>query len=480
MSIAPVALCAMLLAGCSVPLAPGYELEKQTLDVHFVAGSPPHLAIRAGYQLRNVGNSELTSIDATLPLEKTFARQDLRVQIDGRSVVAAPVPNLASDETPGDDFRIPFDPPWPEKKRLSLVIEYDLAPALPGRASIAVNENSFHIHQGGWIPVLQTPRKLFAHDVERPDPAPINFLVPAGFAVLSGGDPAGSKKRGGEVEYRFRLQKWDLDPYVVAGRYQQQTVNLPGPGVIFWTLEPLSPAMAQASGGRLSAAMTTYEKAFGTIARSAQPIWLVETPALLRSFSSAEDEPAARPFPGGVLLNRAAFAAGVASESFLALADHELAHTWLGEEIILRPEARLGMGEGFAEYATVVLAEARGGPAARREAVERFLRAYDDERTKAADKPLRALTARDPWEQRRLAFTKGALFFVALEDQYGEDGVRKSLAYLFRTMRGESAGYAELRSALEQQTGQNLGGFFRAWLDGKGIPEDFRKRYEDN
>ena len=46
------------------------------------------------------------------------------------------------------------------------------------------------------------------------------------------------------------------------------------------------------------------------------------------------------------------------------------------------------------------------------------------------------------------------------------------------SLRGSEVGYAELRAALEIEAKQSLADFFRLWLDGKDIPEDFRARYE--
>ncbi len=470
----------MFLAGCSVPLAPGYRVDKQSLDVHYVAGASPRAEVRASFQLRNTGSADLPSLVAVLPSRKIFATQDMTLKIGGRTIAPAPLESAAAGETRGDDVQIPFDPPWPRNSVINLVFEYTLAPPPPGRGSIAFNENSFHLNQGGWMPQLEAPKKIFAHNIDRIDPELVSFLVPADFSILSGGRYKGSKKRGGEVEYRFQLGKSDLDPYAVAGRYLRQTIQASGISINFWTMDALPESKASAAGSDLAGAMSIYAKNFGSLPHRPASIWLVETPAHLFSYAGTENEPAARSFPGGVLLNRQGFTAGVDSFPFLNLAEHALAHMWLGEEILLRPEAELGMGEGFAQYAPIVLDESRGGAAARRRVVVYLIHEYDDARVKAVEKPLRVLTEGDPWEQRRFAFTKGPLFFIALEDKCGEAGVRKGIAYMIQTLRGQIAGYDTLRSAIEQKTGQDLGAFFRTWLDEKGIPEEFRKSYDSN
>jgi len=79
---------------------------------------------------------------------------------------------------------------------------------------------------------------------------------------------------------------------------------------------------------------------------------------------------------------------------------------------------------------------------------------------------------------RRIALAKAPLFFVALEDACGEAPMRAGLAHLLATERGLEAGYADLRAALEESSNRDLARMFRLWLNEKGIPQDFRERYQ--
>ena len=72
---------------------------------------------------------------------------------------------------------------------------------------------------------------------------------------------------------------------------------------------------------------------------------------------------------------------------------------------------------------------------------------------------------------------KAALFFIALEDAYGESPVRSGLAQVVALLRGKEVGFSDLRAALEQTTGKNLAEPFRVWLYSTGMPQDFRDRY---
>ncbi len=463
----------LLLSACAVPLAPGYRVERQQVEVRYLA-SPAHLRIRATYRLRNIGNADLNFIEATLPDEQAFGRQNLRTQVEGRDVSLQP-----TGEAGAPSVRVPFDPPWPQKQRRNLVFEYDLAPTLPGHAAVAVNDGSFHIRHAAAFPVLRSPKGVFAKGGEQPHEIDLVVQAPADFRVFASGRQQHSRRRGGEAEQRFRIPEKGEEPFVVAGRYQEQQIRASGDAFVFWTLEPLPADPAQVAGARLAAALQTFRAAFGPLWKSPPPVRVIETPARLTRRAAGSRDAAGVALSAGALLNRQAFALGVSSDAFLDLVEHELAHTWFGQVTAPRPEVDPALGEGLAEYAAVVAAEARGGEAARRSRAALLLRWFDESCKQAQDKPLLRLEPSDPFEQRVFGYSKGALFFLALEDRYGKENVRRALAHLVRSLRGSRFGFAELRSALELETKQNLGDFFRLWLDQTGIPADVRNRYED-
>ena len=107
-----------------------------------------------------------------------------------------------------------------------------------------------------------------------------------------------------------------------------------------------------------------------------------------------------------------------------------------------------------------------------------YLRRYDEARRYAEETPLGATTLNAPVAQRRIALAKAPLFFVALEDAGGPAPVRSGLAHVVSLLRGKEVDYNDVRSALEQSTGKKLGELFRVWLNRKGIPDDFRQRYQ--
>jgi hypothetical protein len=198
----------------------------------------------------------------------------------------------------------------------------------------------------------------------------------------------------------------------------------------------------------------------------------------LRGYLEADEGSAtAAAFPGGAIVNPAALALGIDSSQFLDDVSHALAHNWFGDELAPTRDAALGMGEGLPEYATIVIEEARNGPAARRDRILRYLRRYEERRRNAEETPLGLTMMTDPIAQRRIALAKAPLFYIELEDICGETPMRKGLTHLVALLRGQEVGYDDLRSALEQATNRDLAKPFRVWLNEKGIPQDFLDRY---
>jgi len=460
---------------CTTPLAPGYRILKESREVRFVGGRSPELRIRANFTLENTGNGELKFVDVVFPDEKVFGRRNLHAQLDSRDAMLSKLPEEYQHDAP-NTLRMTLEPAWAHKQKRELVIEYTLSsPEDPG-ARIAISENSFHLGFRGWFPVLQPPKHLLAAYLSRPDKTMVSIRVPPDFLVLSRGTPAGRRQQGSDLEHHFLLRQDDLAPYVVAGRYTESSSHGKSNSAIFWTLAPLREDPT-AAGERIAAAWNVLQTDFGPLDRNIRVPHVVEC-ADLRRHIVGEEGPAATPFPGGALVNSEALALGISSEAFLEKVTHALAHNWFGGELYPTSDAAIGMGEGLPDYATIVIDEARNGGAARQKRVSGLLQAYDSALKQAAEKPLGVTTMLDSPEQLRIALAKAPLFFIALEDLYGEAPVRAGLNRMVTLLRGREVGYDDLRAALEESTGKNLAELFRIWLYGKGIPKGFRERYQ--
>jgi hypothetical protein len=481
-TLLPVVVVLLCTTSCTVPLAPGYQILKESREVRFSAGPPPELQIGTSYTLQNTGLSDLAFIDVIFPDEKIYGRTGLHVEWNGHEVTPDELPVEYQQEHP-DTLRLPCDPPWARKEQRNLQIDYSfVAPAEQG-ARITLDANNFHLGSRGWIPLPQPPNRVLAPYPARPPKTFYTVRVPDNFIVLGGGTPAGRKRAAGETEYRFELRKNDLPAYIVAGRYvdsSSREKSAQKADVSFWTLQPLQGDPA-ATAKRIAAAWSALEKDFGPLDKNIRRPHVVESPEL-RAHSGEENQSAAASFAGGALVNSSALALGFQSDELTQEINEALAHSWFGLEMYPAPDAAVGIGEGLPNYATIVVDESSGGEPARRRRIREFLDAYETGVQKYAGTPnseqsIVTTTLHDPFPRRRIAAAKAALFFIALEDAYGEAPVRGGLAQVVALLRGKEVAFSDLRAALEQTTGKNLAEPFRVWLYSTGMPQDFRNRY---
>jgi hypothetical protein len=487
--VAPRSLCGLLpvvvlllcATSCTVPLAPGYKILKESREVRFKAGPPPELQIRTSYSLQNTGLSDLAFVDVIFPDERAYGRTNLRVEWNGHEVTPEKLSLELKQEHP-DTLRLPCDPPWARREQRSLQIAYSFVAPVEQGARITLSDANFHLSSRGWIPLPQPPDRVLAPYPERPPKTFYTVRVPDNFLVLAGGTATGRKKAGGETEYRFELRKDDLPAYIVAGRYTDSSAqgkSADKSDVSFWTLQSLAadPAAAQ----RIAAAWSALQKDFGPLDKNIRGPHIVESPEL-RARSGEENQSAAAAFPGGALVNSSALALGFQSDELTLEINQALAHSWFGVEMYPAPNAAVGIGEGLPNYATIVVDEASGGETARRRRIRQFLDAYESGVKQSAGTPSSEQSVittmlYDPLPRRRIAAAKAALFFISLEDSYGEVPVRSGLAQVVALLRGKEVGFSDLRAALEQTTGKNLAEPFRVWLYSTGMPQDFRNRY---
>jgi phage tail protein X len=484
-SLALVAVIALIFftSGCAVPLAPEYDVKRQTEDVHFVTSGSPELQIRSTYTLQNTGTAPLDFIDVDFPNEKVFGRTGVEVTIDGKSASANPLPAEYQAALP-DALRIPFPSPLGVKDRHELVIEYAFrAPVLSG-PQITLNADNFHLGTRGWLPVMIPPSHVLSPEPVRPDKTQYTIRVPNDFLVVARGARAGSKKDGAETKYRYKLGPNDFNIYVVAGRYVDSASGGKD-AVSFWTATPLTEAPTHADS-EIAAAWAVMEKQFGPLDKNVRAAHVVESEGFGPQGPNT-DGATALSFPGGALVNPAALALGVNSDKFLSFATQAVAEGWFSNKVYPASNAAIGIGGGLAGYATIVIDEARGGDAARRARIAGYIRQYDEALQNLASqekdgKPLTeesiaATLPDDPYAQRAVSLAKAPLLFAALADQCGGEKVRKGIVNMMNIMAGQEVDYEVLRSAIEQTCEKDIAATFRVWLNRTGIPQDFRARY---
>lgn len=470
-----VALAAwiFLAAGCVHPLGPGYQFADRQAEILVSRVSPDRIHFHVVDELDNAGDRPLHSLEVRLPEGPAYGAQNLRVLVEG-----AEVSPQHSSQTDVRMMRAPFDPPWEQNDRRSVVTEWDLAPEASTRGTIAASQDGFYIADETALPLWQTPNGFFARGGTTPYKEILTVFAPPDFRVLAPGKPLKPTLDGNYVAQRFVINpENDFLPYVVAGRYQERILHARHGEVQFWTLHPMDVPAAQTAADRLSSSMNALTEFFGPASKGNSPVRIAEAPVELPAEFGASGDPGGTSFPEGALLDSRALQQGVASEAVLQLAEYELARTWFGWRVRPRPEAQILMGRGLGVFGLVIAAESRG-QGQRERMIASLIDRYDEARAAAPDRRLMEPPEGYSRAERISTGYRGALFFVALEDLCGHNNLRTALRYIIRTRASTDTGYEELRAAAEAWSGKELAQMFREWLVQPGIPGDFRARYQ--
>lgn len=458
-----------------MPLAPGYKAMRESRTIQFVPNSPSAVRIRERYTLKNTGTTQLPFVDVNLPEAQAFGRADLRAEVDGRPADLSELPEEYRPDHP-HTRRIAFEQPWARGATHHLEFDYLLKSPQDSGSRITIGDETFHLGSSGWAALPQPPRHFMSPYPRRPDKMTYSVVVPSTFLVMARGKMVRRTRGPANTEYAFQLRKDDLAPFVVAGRYVETRAGEGAAGLVFWTLHPLRENLGS-TPQRISAAWATLENDFGPLDSGIGALHIVEAPNLSSPLTGGNG-PAEASFPGGALVNEQTLSLGIASDAFVENVSHALAYNWFRNQMYPTADASLGIGEGLPEYATIVIDEASGGAEGRRRRMDYYLSRYEDAVKSGQEKPLGVTTLTDPRPQRAIALAKAPLMYVALEDTCGEAPVRNGLRDLVALLRGQDVGFDDMRSAVEETCRKDLGEFFRTWLYAKGLPADFRARYE--
>ena len=464
-------VAAAFCAGCSVPLGPGFLLNTRRTDVSSLPAQPAHIHVRVTDQLQNIGDRSLPDADVSLPESPTFGIEKLNILVDGRPA------NVTS--RPGALVRVHFDPAWSPKQLRIVAFDYEYASKSAAQGSAAGIDDAFYLVTGDAFPKWAAPAAPLAKGLSPFRKEQLDVTVPREFSVISAGLEERPRKREDATIHRFQISPAASRVFLIAGRYHEQLVRTKNGDVTFWTLSGLDTQAAQAAAAWLAATNAIFIQAFGPAAKNSRPLRIVEAPGALPPLEESDAGIAALSFPEGVLLDTRSFAQGIATEPVLAAAEYELAQTWFGWLTSPGPGAVNLTARGPCLFATLVAAEARGGEAARRTQIARFVAAYDQ--AKASDGQAAAQAqapSEDSTREKRLAAAyKDALFWVALEDVAGKQNFESAVQHVLNARAGADVLPEDLRSSLEAVTGRDFAGIFRNWDSQRDLPRDFRARY---
>jgi aminopeptidase N len=149
---------------------------------------------------------------------------------------------------------------------------------------------------------------------------------------------------------------------------------------------------------------------------------------------------------------------------------HELAHQWFGDDVSVRRWQDVWLNEGFASYVEWRYAEAHGG----RSAQTTLLRRYEARRAGSAFWDLKIADPGPGHLFDRPVYERGAMTLQALRHRIGSERFGTLMRSWVLRHGGGTAKTRQLKRLAERVSGQQLDGFFKAWLRTASKPKRTR------
>jgi hypothetical protein len=480
------------VAGCSVPFAPGYTIEKQRVEVTYSKAAPDRVSVRAWYRMRNTGTQPLDEFHFRLPYKNWV--ENLHLEWGGQT--------LRSQEPTGTDaeYSARFKAPWNQKDRNEFVLTYDLKIVDTNLSLVGSRGQFFFLPSGGWFPSMLPPSGPFATGGTPPVKWDLAVNVPQGYLVHASGTLRGQSHPGSHddagISYRFEQKlETDFAPFIVAGPYTEVQVHS-GPETVFlWSGQSLPESRAREIGERFGEEAAYFTAEFGLKDATRGQAWIIECPggSGLRYAQPSEFRTGGQSEQWGSIVDCQTVPEGVfaplSSEtldvpgSFVAppqadtsksvlpfpSLDVQLAATWFTFAVGEGSEGPTFPMAAAPDYMALAFTISKN-PSKRGEYIRQLIQRVD------AD-PEGAKETLGSTKRIEIARIRSELFYVALEDRCGAPNVHHALARIVHILRGMTWGVNDLRSAMEAECGTDLADFFRQWLNRPGIPDEFRARY---
>jgi hypothetical protein len=460
---------ASFVAGCTAAMGPGYSIEKQEIDVHFISDpQQPAIHIDCVYHLRNDGNQPLTVLEIRLPGRRRFHAAEAQAEWDGQAISFQSSPDNTRNVV------LNFPEPWTISANHTLRLSADYHPAPPGEHTFSFTPDAFFLPAEGWSPQLLPARGAFATGGVPPSNWVLTVQVPENFLVhASGRKPKISRSRGQQTVRIQQQQAKDGYPFVIAGHYIAAKVEAPPETVNLWSRGSQNTADLRKPAAALVTAMHAYDAMFGARSKESHQLWMVECPVVENCFTGTASryaqlvlEEGAKPAAEMSSRDTVMIDLTSGAPQIVAAAGPSLASSWLG----------YGQSPGFFEQDPPLAALPAFAAVQGREAVQG---------SQIRSGTIRRILARIPTngdprkpETDEVVRGKSLLFFFALQDRYGENVFDRALNHMLYARQGGGFDLDDLIASFEQESHQNVAEFVRHWMKRPGVPEDFRTRYE--
>ncbi|MFJ4503409.1 M1 family metallopeptidase [Streptomyces sp. NPDC088864] len=291
-----------------------------------------------------------------------------------------------------------------------------------------------------WFPGNHHPGDKAAYD--------LTVTVPEGLTAVSNGVPAGPPAtKKGRTTFRWHTAE-PMASYLATlaiGRFETKTSTLPSGVTVFTAVDPEVAEESARTVARVPEIVAWEAEHFGPYPFSA-------TGAIVEREDDAGYalETQTRPFFPG------APSAG--------LLVHEMAHQWFGDSVTPESWRDMWLNEGLATYAEWLWEEEKEDTPAE----ESFQDAYEDEDNWAfppADPPSAAHISDDP------VYGRGAMVIHKIREAVDDDEEFFALLRGWtRKYRHGNASTADFTAYVEEATGEDLSGLWKAWLYGGSRP----------
>lgn len=450
----PLSVLLLWQMACAVPLGPGYQIRRQEVMLLYAPAQSGSVHVHVQYELENTGNAPLDTLAFSLPAAAAAPAGHLAVTVEERIARPQPETPLTTEQSRRTALAIVFSPPWPQRERIRLGLDYDLP--LPTEALGGNPPRAFLLEFADWFAELMPPDRVFARGTDRGEKVHLRIRAPAGWRALSSGKPKGSRSHGEAIEHRYEVTRDDFDPFVLIGSYHEQRFRIHGQRIVFWTLNRREAAELATSAKEVAEILEYFEKTLGPREKRAAPVWVAELPSFGTSVPLRGAVPRPDSFARGMLLVPDREEPAAAAQKHYGAIAHTLAKLWL--HWLATPTNELG--DGWAAYLSCLVREHRQS-AVPDCSPEALLRAHQTQTSAGA--------------ARQAAVIKAHLFARALEERLGRPAVLAALRQMLQARRGQTWNANDLRAALETEARQDLGGFFRTWLGQHDLPETLRQ-----
>ena len=152
---------------------------------------------------------------------------------------------------------------------------------------------------------------------------------------------------------------------------------------------------------------------------------------------------------------------------------HELSHQWFGDSVAVESWSDIWLNEGTATFFEWYYREEHGGPGAQSELLDSYSYDADDRfwKLEVAD-PCSADTECVQWIFDSRVYQRGAMTLQALRNRIGNADFFDLLRRWVTDHAGGNGSTEQFEALAEQVSGQDLGGFFDAWVHATTKPAD--------